>query len=118
MNVTIEDIPDIHKGLETGDMNLAEIEISFDLIIEQSLAIVDQFIAADDPDKALAAFMVMSAFLSAAAAKKPMLVQKISTQAQNLKESAEKVGKKLKADSVSIEVGFHWGVSIDLSWDI
>jgi len=115
MNATIEDVPDIRKWLETGDINLAEIEISFDLIVEQSLAIVDQFVAADDPDKALAAFTVMNAFLSAAAAKKPSLVQRISAQVLNLKASAEKAGKKLKADSVSIEVGFPWGVSIDLS---
>ncbi len=48
----------------------------------------------------------LNAFLSAAGSKKPSLVKRLSAQVQNLKASAEKVGKKLKADSVSIEVGW------------
>lgn len=49
---------------------------------------------------------------------KIFLVKKLSSQVNIFKKSAQAVGKKLKADSVSIAIGFPWCVSIDLSWDI
>ncbi len=118
MNGELEEIRDIKLWIETGEMNLVEIEDQLDWIIENGLTIVDKLFSEDKPDEALASFTLLNAFLSAAASKKPSLVKKLSAQVQNLKASAEKAGKKLKADSVSIEVGFPWGVSIDLSWDI
>jgi len=118
MNTTLEEIRDIRLWIETGEMNLAEIEISFDLIIDQGPVIVDKFLKEDNPEQALASFTLLNAFLSAAAAHKPSLVKKLSSQVNKFKTSAQAVGKKLKADSVSIAVGFPWGVSIDLSWDI
>ncbi len=118
MNGELEEIRDIKLWIDTGEMNLPEIEVQLDWIIENGLAIVDKLLSEDKPEEALASFTLLNAFLSAAAAQKPSLVKKLSAQVQNLKASAEKVGKKLKADSVSIAVGFPWGVSIDLSWDI
>jgi len=56
--------------------------------------------------------------LSAAASQKDSLVKPLSSAVQTFKAAAEKPGKKLEADPVSITVGFPWGVSIDLSWDI
>ena len=118
MYSSLEDIRDIKLWIDTGEMSLPEIEVQLDWIIENGLAIIDTLLSAGNPEEALAAFTLLNAFLSAAAAQKPSLVKKFSAQVQNLKASAEKLGKKLKADSVSIMVGFPWGVSIDLSWDI
>ncbi len=115
MNGELEEIRDIKLWIDTGEMNLPEIEVQLDWIIENGLAIVDKLLSEDKPEEALASFTLLNAFLSATAAQKPSLVKKLSAHVQNLKASAEKVGKKLKADSVSIAVGFPWGVSIDLS---
>jgi len=118
MNGSLEEIRDIKLWIDTGEMNLPEIEVQLDWIIENGLAIFDRLLTEDKPEEALASFTLLNAFLSAAAAQKPSLLKKLSAQVHNLKSSAEKLGKKLKANSVSIEVGFPWGVSIDLSWDI
>jgi len=118
MSGELEEIHDIKTWIDTGEMSISEIEVQLDWIIENGLAIVDKLLTEDKPEEALASFTLLNAFLSAAAAQKPSLVKKLSAQVQNLKASAEKLGKKLKADSVSVEVGFPWGVSIDLSWDI
>ena len=118
MNGALEEIRDIALWMDTGEMNLVEIEVQLDWIIENGLAIVDKLLSEDKPEEALASFALLNAFLSAAAAQKPSLVKKLSAQVQIFKASAESLGKKLKADSVSITVGFPWGVSIDLSWDI
>jgi len=56
--------------------------------------------------------------LSAAAFQKDSLVKPLFSAVQTFKATAEKPGKKLGADPVSITAGFPWGVSIDLSWDI
>lgn len=112
MNGSLEEIRDIMLWIDTGEMNLIEIEVQLDWIIENGLAILDM---EDTPEEALASFTLLNAFLSAVASKKPSLVKKLSAQVQNFKASTKKLGKKLKADSVSIEVGFPWGVSIDLS---
>ena len=118
MNTTLEEIRDIRLWIETGEMNLAEIEVQLDWIVDNGLAIVDNFLKEDNHKQALAAFTLLNAFLSAAASQKPSLVKKLSSAVQTFKATAEKLGMKLKADSVSVEVGFPWGVSIDLSWDI
>jgi hypothetical protein len=118
MNGSVEEIRDIKLWIDTCEMNLTEIEVQLEWIIENGLAVVEKLLTEEKPEEALASFTLLNAFLSAAASQKPSLVKKLSTQAQNLKIAAEKLGKKLKADSVSIEVGFPWGVSIDLSWNI
>ncbi len=118
MNGALEEIRDIALWIDAGEMNLAGIEVQLDWIIENGLAIIDKLLSEDKPEEALASFTLLNAFLSAAATQKPSLVKKLSAQAQKFKASAESLGKKLKADSVSITVGFPWGVSIDLSWDI
>lgn len=118
MNSTLEEIRDIKLWIETGEMNLTEIEVQLDWIIENGLAIINKYISDNEPEEALAAFTLLNAFLSAAAAQKPSLVKKLSSAVQTFKATAEKLGRKLKADSVSIAVGFPWGISIDLSWNI
>ncbi len=118
MNDELEEIRDIKLWIETGEMNLPEIDVQLDWIIENGLAIVEKLLSEEKPEEALAAFTLLNAFLSAAAAKKPSLVKRLSSQVQQFKTTAQTLGKKLKADSVSITVGFPWGVSIDLSWNI
>jgi len=61
---------------------------------------------------------LLNAFYSTVAAQKPSPVKRLSSQVQQFKTAAQTLGKKLKADSVSIAVGFPWGVTIDLSWEI
>lgn len=51
MNTTLEEIRDIRLWIETGEMNLAEIEVQLDWIVENGLAIVDNFLKEDNPDK-------------------------------------------------------------------
>lgn len=80
--------------------------------------LVDNFLKEENPEQALVSFTLLNAFLSAAASQKPSLVKQLSSVVQTFKATAEKPGKKLEADPVSITVGFPWGVSIDLSWDI
>ena len=118
MNGELEKIHDIALWIETGEMNLVEIEVQLDWIIENCLVIVDQLLAEGQPDQALASFTLLNAFLAAAASKKPSLVKKLSSQVIKFKTYAQALGKKLVADSVSVAVGFPWGVSIDLSWII
>jgi hypothetical protein len=118
MNGELEKIHNIALWIETGEMNLDEIEVQLDWTIENGLAIVDKLLAEEKPDQALASFTLLNAFLSAAASKKPSLVKTLSSQVIKFKTSAQALGKKLMANSVSVEVGFPWGVSIDLSWDI
>jgi hypothetical protein len=118
MSSELEDIRDIRQWIETGQLDLAEIEVQLDWIIENGLAIIDKVLEEKGPEQALADFTLLNAFLSAAASQKSSLVGKLSSQVSKFKSTAESVGKKLKADSVSIAVGFPWGVSIDLSWNI
>jgi len=61
---------------------------------------------------------LLNAFYSTSAAQKPSPVKRLISQVQQFITTAQSLGKTLKADSVSIAVGFPWGVSIDLSWDI
>ncbi len=114
----LEEIRDIRLWIETGEMDLDELEVQLDWIIENGLAIVDKLLAEEKPDQALASFTLLNAFLSAAASKKPPLVKILSSRVIKFKTSAQTLGKKLMANSVSVEVGFPWDVSIDLSWDI
>lgn len=106
MNSMLEEIRDIKLWIETGELKVDEIDVQLDWIVENGLAIVDRLLKEDNPEEALAAFTLLNAFLSAAAAQKPSLVKKLSSAVQTFKETAEKLGKKLKADSVSIAVGF------------
>ena len=55
MYVRIGNLPEIRKWLEMGEMDLAEIEVSFSLLIDQSLAIVERHIATDESGQALLA---------------------------------------------------------------
>ncbi len=104
--------------LETGEMNLEQIEHNFEPIIEGSLAEVENYISRGETEIALTQFIALNSFVAAAATQNPPLIQKLSTQVGKLLSSARALGKSMKADSVSIAVGFPWGVSVDLSWDI
>lgn len=79
MDGSLKEIRDIKLWIDTGEMNLTEIEVQLDWIVENGLAIVDM---EDSPEEALAAFTLLNAFLSAAASKKPSLVKKLSNQIQ------------------------------------
>lgn len=72
MSGELEEIHDIKLWIDTGEMNLPEIEVQLDWIIENGLAIVDNLLAEDKPEEALASFTILNAFLSTAAAKKPV----------------------------------------------
>jgi len=115
MDAALEEIRDIRLWIETGEMNLEEIEVQLDWIIENGLAM---FISDEEPEAALAAFTLLDGFLSAAAAQRPSLVKTLSLHVQEFKTSARALGKELKVDSVSVAVGFPWGVSINLSWNV
>ena len=42
MNSTLEEIRDIKLWIETGEMNLTEIEVQLDWIVENGLAIINK----------------------------------------------------------------------------
>ena len=118
MSSELQDIRDIRQWIETGQLDLAEIDAQLEWIVENGLTVVDKALEEKGPEQALADFTLLNAFLSAAPSQKPSLASILSSYVSQFKASAESLGKKLKADSVSVAVGFPWGVSFDLSWNI
>ena len=51
MNGALEEIRDIALWIDTGEMNLTEIEVQLDWIIENGLAIVDKRLSEDKQKK-------------------------------------------------------------------
>lgn len=71
-----------------------------------------------DPEAAFDTLASLTNFISAAASKVPGIMKKFQKSINKYQAHAKIIGQKLGAKSLTIQVGFPWGISLALTWDI
>lgn len=110
----------LHKWELDGEMELTMAVVvsrNFDTLMETELGQIEG-LARDDPHVALAHLAALISFVNAAAARQPGIIRRLEKWVQRLRAAVDALGRRLKASSFSVTVGWPAGISVGLSFPI
>jgi hypothetical protein len=93
-----------------------EIDKEVYTLMEWQLGEVNEALAQNKPEVALAQLTSFLSFLNAGARRLPAIIRKLERWVNKITSTANALAKKLGADGFSISVAVPFGVSIDLSF--
>lgn len=94
------------------------IDQEFNQLMEIELNQVETLLDKDKTDVAFTHLTCLMSFVNAASTKKPSIMRKLEKWVKRLKRAANKLGKKLGADSFSIGASIPLGISVEISFPI
>lgn len=117
----MENVNQIVSEWEQGaEMTLGDANViyeSLDSYLNEEFEEISELINSD-PAAAFCKLVRMTNFISAAGRKVPGIITNFQKTINKYQALGKTLGKKLAAKSLTISVGFPWGVSVGLTWDI